>query len=142
MKPRLITLCYACDTHHRKSDHPHLCSCHLHSTSIHLQSLMKPTFYMDNRNTARIPFKLFIKVLTWYFSIKVTSKNPQLTACPAPQCTSDCGKSRQRRTIAPFPYVVPLAGLEPARCRHRWILSPLRLPIPSHRHGYKQGPPL
>ena len=31
--------------------------------------------------------------------------------------------------------LVPVAGLEPARCRHRWILSPLRLPIPSHRHG-------
>ena len=30
-------------------------------------------------------------------------------------------------------YLVPVAGLEPARCRHRWILSPLRLPIPSHR---------
>lgn len=29
--------------------------------------------------------------------------------------------------------VVPVAGLEPARCRQRWILSPLRLPIPSHR---------
>ena len=32
--------------------------------------------------------------------------------------------------------MVPVAGLEPARCRHRWILSPLRLPIPSHRHIY------
>ena len=31
-------------------------------------------------------------------------------------------------------FLVPVAGLEPARCRHRWILSPLRLPIPSHRH--------
>ena len=31
------------------------------------------------------------------------------------------------------PFMVPVAGLEPARCRHRWILSPLRLPIPSHR---------
>ena len=30
--------------------------------------------------------------------------------------------------------LVPVAGLEPARCRHRWILSPLRLPIPSHWH--------
>ncbi len=30
--------------------------------------------------------------------------------------------------------LVPVAGLEPARCHHRWILSPLRLPIPSHRH--------
>ena len=29
--------------------------------------------------------------------------------------------------------VVPVAGLEPARHRWRWILSPLRLPIPSHR---------
>ena len=26
--------------------------------------------------------------------------------------------------------VVPLAGFEPARCFHRGILSPLRLPIP------------
>ena len=29
--------------------------------------------------------------------------------------------------------MVPVAGLEPARHRWRWILSPLRLPIPSHR---------
>ena len=26
-----------------------------------------------------------------------------------------------------------MTGLEPVRCRQRWILSPLRLPIPSHR---------
>ena len=25
--------------------------------------------------------------------------------------------------------MVPVAGLEPARCRQRWILSPLRLPF-------------
>ena len=25
--------------------------------------------------------------------------------------------------------LVPVAGLEPARCRQRWILSPLRLPF-------------
>ena len=31
-------------------------------------------------------------------------------------------------------FLVPVAGLEPARYRYRWILSPLRLPIPSHRH--------
>lgn len=29
--------------------------------------------------------------------------------------------------------MVPVAGVEPARCRHRGILSPVRLPIPSHR---------
>ena len=30
--------------------------------------------------------------------------------------------------------MVPVAGVEPARHRWRWILSPLRLPIPSYRH--------
>ena len=30
--------------------------------------------------------------------------------------------------------VVPLTGIEPVRCRHRGILSPLRLPIPPQRH--------
>ena len=38
---------------------------------------------------------------------------------------------------APFAcvWVVPKAGLEPARCRHHRILSPARLPIPPLRHG-------
>ena len=31
--------------------------------------------------------------------------------------------------------MVPGAGLEPARCCHRGILSPLRLPIPPPGHG-------
>ena len=44
-----------------------------------------------------------------------------------------CKKNRSKRYKA-CSDVVPVAGLEPARCRHRWILSPLRLPIPSHRH--------
>ena len=30
--------------------------------------------------------------------------------------------------------VVPLTGIEPVRCCHRGILSPLRLPIPPCRH--------
>jgi len=29
---------------------------------------------------------------------------------------------------------VPGAGIEPARCRQRGILSPVRLPIPPSRH--------
>ena len=33
-------------------------------------------------------------------------------------------------------YLVPVTGLEPVRCCHRGILSPLRLPIPPHRHSY------
>lgn len=32
--------------------------------------------------------------------------------------------------------LVPLAGLEPARGLPRGILSPLRLPIPPHKHNY------
>ena len=30
-------------------------------------------------------------------------------------------------------FLVPVVGLEPTRCRHQRILSPSRLPIPSHR---------
>ena len=30
-------------------------------------------------------------------------------------------------------YLVPGAGIEPARCCQRWILSPVRLPIPPPR---------
>ena len=30
-------------------------------------------------------------------------------------------------------FLVPVTGFEPVRCRHRGILSPLRLPIPPHR---------
>ena len=29
--------------------------------------------------------------------------------------------------------VVLVTGVEPVRCHHRWILSPVRLPIPSHQ---------
>jgi hypothetical protein len=32
-------------------------------------------------------------------------------------------------------YLVPLAGLEPARCFHHLILSQARLPIPPQGHG-------
>ena len=41
------------------------------------------------------------------------------------------------RTCSPCEFVhivLPAAGLEPARCCHRGILSPLRLPIPPCRH--------
>ena len=42
-------------------------------------------------------------------------------------------RPRLGRTGSDYIGLVPVAGLEPARCRQRWILSPLRLPIPSHR---------
>ena len=31
--------------------------------------------------------------------------------------------------------LVPVVGVEPTRYRYHWILSPARLPIPSHRRG-------
>lgn len=35
--------------------------------------------------------------------------------------------------------MVPVAGLEPAHHRWQWILSPPRLPIPTHRHLHFQS---
>ena len=40
-------------------------------------------------------------------------------------------KDREENSLSVF--MVPVAGVEPARCCHRWILNPVRLPIPSHR---------
>ncbi len=42
-------------------------------------------------------------------------------------------KNRAKPKGLPRFLLVPVAGLEPARCRHQRILSPSRLPIPSHR---------
>ena len=43
-----------------------------------------------------------------------------------------CGLDKKRSNFC-LPkvtsFLVPVAGLEPARCRQRWILSPLRLPF-------------
>ena len=64
-------------------------------------------------------------------------------ACAVPRCGSRCFRNGQRKAIirthrlsetgSDYIGLVPVAGLEPARHRWRWILSPLRLPIPSHR---------
>ena len=51
-----------------------------------------------------------------------------LTCGSSPTCIKNMGYPVRVSHI-----LVPVAGLEPARCRQRWILSPLRLPIPSHR---------
>ena len=66
-------------------------------------------------------------------------------ACAVPRCGSRCFRNGQRKAIirthrlsetgSDYIGLVPVTGLEPVRCRHRWILSPLRLPIPSHRHA-------
>ena len=49
-----------------------------------------------------------------------------------PPSAAGTQNKRQLRKQLPF-ILVPVTGLEPVRCRQRWILSPLRLPIPSHR---------
>ncbi len=41
-------------------------------------------------------------------------------------------RTKQKNLILRF--LVPEAGVEPARYRYHWILSPARLPIPSFRH--------
>ena len=42
------------------------------------------------------------------------------------------GETLKNQRFSHF-YKVLVAGLEPARCCHRGILSPLRLPIPPHQ---------
>lgn len=36
------------------------------------------------------------------------------------------------------PVMVPVIGVEPIRCCHRGILSPLRLPVPPYRHKFTE----
>ena len=60
-------------------------------------------------------------------------------ACAVPRCGSRCFRNGQRKAIirthrlsetgSDYIGLVPVAGLEPARHRWRWILSPLRLPF-------------
>ena len=42
-------------------------------------------------------------------------------------------KKKRSKRYKTCPEVVPEAGVEPARYRYHWILSPARLPIPSFR---------
>ena len=51
---------------------------------------------------------------------------------------------RARKKQKPEPlqvplYMVPETGVEPVRCCHRGILSPVRLPIPPPGHIYRYG---
>lgn len=45
------------------------------------------------------------------------------------------GEQKSTRECRCLKYLVPEVGLEPTRCFHRRILSPLRLPIPPFRHS-------
>ena len=44
-------------------------------------------------------------------------------------------KNKERSKLLSL-FLVPVIGVEPIRYRYHWILSPARLPIPSHRHIY------
>lgn len=64
-------------------------------------------------------------------------------ACASSHCENRCFHIGQRKQIirthllsetsSDYVGLVPVVGLEPTRCRHQRILSPSRLPIPSHR---------
>ena len=64
-------------------------------------------------------------------------------AFASPHFGSRCFRSGQRKAIirthrlsetgSDYMGLVPVVGLEPTRCCHQRILSPSRLPIPSHR---------
>ena len=63
-------------------------------------------------------------------------RTPRKTALAAQARSGVSGKpkiGRSRARAADF--LVPAAGLEPARCCHRGILSPLRLPVSPRRHA-------
>ena len=44
-----------------------------------------------------------------------------------------CGSDRKSHLLCKWLFLVPEAGVEPARYRYHGILSPARLPIPSFR---------
>ncbi len=71
-----------------------------------------------------------------------TQRTPQKTALAAQVRPGGAGKpkiGRSRTRAADF--LVPAAGIEPARCCHRGILSPLRLPVSPRRHICAIVPP-
>ena len=61
------------------------------------------------------------------------------THCGAPPCSIPSVIAKKKTStnlrLVAAPFVVPLTGIEPVRCCHRGILSPLRLPISPQRHA-------
>lgn len=58
--------------------------------------------------------------------------NLQAPPCSIPSCIA---KTATNLRLVAAPFVVPLTGIEPVRCCHRGILSPLRLPVSPRRHA-------
>ena len=61
------------------------------------------------------------------------------THCGAPPCSIPSVIAKKKTAtnlrLVAAPFVVPLTGIEPVRCCHRGILSPLRLPVPPQRRN-------
>ena len=53
----------------------------------------------------------------------------KLPDCDGLRITAENEKSPKPLENKGFWALVPVTGLEPVRCRQRWILSPLRLPF-------------
>ena len=54
--------------------------------------------------------------------------------CSIPSVIAKKKAATNLRLVA-APFVVPLTGIEPVRCCHRGILSPLRLPVSPQRRN-------
>ncbi len=78
-------------------------------------------------------FIAFFKQLIIIQNTLILCKNGQNRYPTLPKCFFLHKKKREIVLIS-LKFVVPLAGLEPARGLPRGILSPLRLPIPPQRH--------
>ena len=69
---------------------------------------------------------------------KKTASQKHNAAHAAENCACSASALRRVRKTENRPlsdFLVPAAGLEPARCCHRGILSPLRLPVSPRRHA-------
>ena len=66
------------------------------------------------------------------------SKKPWRTVAGATDQGLGVEPQKARNPSKYWGFVVPVVGLEPTRCRQQRILSPPRLPIPTHRQGFYQ----
>ena len=74
------------------------------------------------------------ELLPQLLSLKTVHRTIFFTLQPSVRPPSQATTKKKREACyASLFFLVPVAGVEPARCHHQWILSPPRLPIPTHR---------
>ena len=70
------------------------------------------------------------------YSLRVVSeKRRDITKIHNFQIKGKKKKSPENVMFSRLLVMVPVVGVEPTRYRYHWILSPARLPIPSHRRN-------